>query len=194
MARANVSLSPSEIKTLARGGLVKSPLAGSGINSTIAGASFILIDSPPDIVLRAFEDVSAWTSIFPNTYKSRIVAAWGNVKVVKMRLGNRLFKFDFYFTVTSDREKRVVVYALNENKPHDIDECRGSIKFIPQPGDRTLVAFTSLVKVPFGAIIRLMGKKAIGWIEHRVLIVPRRLKKWVEGPTGAKYRSAAQER
>ncbi|MCP4679267.1 MAG: hypothetical protein GY854_28020 [Deltaproteobacteria bacterium] len=185
---AGITLTQSEISTLAQGGLVSRPLPDSGKNSTIAGVSFTVINAPADAVMRALEDVSAWKHIFPNTYEAKTVASNGNTRTVKMRFGNALFKAGLYLTAVFDRQKLELVYALNKKKPHDIEESRGSVKLIPQSEGRTLVAFTSLVKVPFGALINLMGQKVVGWIEYRVLVTPKRLKDWVEGQSGDKYR------
>ncbi len=186
--RAGIELTQHEINSLVQGRAVLRPLHGSGTNSTIAGVSFALINAPVDVVWRAVEDVSAWRHIFSNTHECHAVAGQDNVRVVKMSMGNKVLKADFHLTAVFHAEKYELTYTLNKKKPHDIEETRGSMKLLPQPGGLTLVAFTTLVKIPFAALVRLMGDKVIGWIEYRVLITPKRLKNWVEGPSGAKYR------
>lgn len=188
-AAAGVDLTPDEIKALSAGELVVKPLPTSGENSVIAGASFILVNNSPEIVWRALEDISAWTTLFPNTHEARLMAITESGQSVKMRFGNRLLELSFYLTVTFDKEKKEAFYALNKSKPHDIQETRGSVRMSPQPGGRTLVIFSSLVHVPFTQLISLLGADIIERIERKVLSVPMRLKKWVEGEHGAKYKS-----
>ncbi|MDJ0765506.1 MAG: SRPBCC family protein [Myxococcota bacterium] len=180
---AGISLSEQEMHTLVTGGLVKRPLPTSRQNSTLAGVSFALINAPTDVVWRALEDISAWPRIFPNTHEARVVAAQGNVRAVRMRMGNRLIKLTYFLSVHFDKDNLKVGFALNKNKPRDVDECRGYVRLIAQPGNRTLVAFSSLAKMPFGPLIRLVGDKVLGWIENRMLSMPERLKKWIEAPS-----------
>lgn len=186
-ARADVKLDDAEIQRLVKGELVKRPLPGSGRGSVVAGTSFVLIEAPVDKVWRALNDVSSWTSVFPNTFAARTVHSQGDGRAVKMQLGNRYFTFDFYLTVIVDRESRELTFALNEKKPHDVDEVRGTVRLSPQPGGRTLVAFAALARVPFGPLISLMGDSVVQVLESRVLSVPARLKRWVEGPNGKRY-------
>jgi len=188
-SNAGIEFSAHEIKTLTNGGLVIHPLPGSGENSVVAGTSFVLIDAPPEVVWRAIQDVPVWTHIFPNTSSSKVMAVSGGTKAVKMRVGNAIIKVGFYLTAVFDQEKMNFTFSLNKKKPHDIDEARGWMRLLPQPGGKTLVVFSALVRTPFGLLIKLMGNKVIGWIEHRMLIAPKRLKEWVEGPNGVKYRS-----
>lgn len=178
---AGIELGPDELKRLVKGELVARPLPESGKNSTVAGISFALVDASPEKVMRAINNVDAWTVIFPNTYESKIVGSRDGIRAVRMTLGNSLIKMSFYLTVVTDKKKQMVRFQLNKDKPHDIQDTRGWIRLIPQmEGRRTLVAFTGLATVPFGPIIGLLGGEVTTWVERRLLSVPARLKKWVE--------------
>jgi len=177
---AGVALSDEEARVLASGGIVVQPLPGSGEGSTVAGASFALVDAPPEKVWRSLVDVRSWPAVFPNTFEAEEVIRHRNASAVRMVLGNRLFRFQYYLTVTRDEQKRTLRYRLNKKKPHDIGEARGYVRLFPQPNGRTLVAFTALVEVPFAPIVALMGDDVIRVLERRVLSVPHRLKRWVE--------------
>jgi hypothetical protein len=179
---AGVELTQGEIERLARGELVVQPLSNSRQDSVVAGISYALINAPPDRVWAALQDIPSWPSIFPNTFEARTVAVQGDARAARISLGNRFVTFNFYLTVTFNKDKWETFFVLNKKKPHDIRECRGFARLVPQPGGRTLVVFSSLAEFPFAGLIGLMGPKVIGWIEHRVLSVPERLKKWVEGP------------
>jgi hypothetical protein len=185
---AGVKLTSDEIRKLSQGKLVVRPNSESRKNSVIAGTSFAVINAPPDIVSRAFQDLSAWPSIFYNTDSARLVRIRGNKKTVKMTLGNKYITVKFFLNLVSYRDAMEFAYSVDKSRPHDIDESRGWIRLIPQPGGRTLVVFSTFAKVPFGMLIALMGDKVLYWIETRLLSVPKGLKKWVEGPTGNKYR------
>lgn len=194
LAEAGIDLSPEELRRLVQGELVVRPLPGSGMNSTVAGVSFSLINAPVERVMHAVTDISAWPHIFPNTYESKTVGERNGVRAVKMELGNRLIRMGFYLTLVLADEQNTVRFHLNKDKPHDIPDTRGWIRLIPQPGERTLVVFTGLAEIPFGALVALLGEDAIRWIEHLMLSIPARLKKWVEGPSGEKYRKAEAAR
>ncbi len=185
---AGVKLTSDEIRKLSQGKLVIHPMKGSRKNSVIAGTSFALINAPPDIVSRAFQDLSAWPSIFHNTDSVRLVKVRGNKRTVKMTLGNKYITVKFFLNLVSYRDAMEFAYAVDKSRPNDIEESRGWLRLIPQPGGRTLVVFSTFAKVPFGMLIALMGDKVMYWIETRLLSVPKGLKKWVEGPTGDKYR------
>ena len=176
-AYAGINLTPKETQQLAAGWQVRHPLPSSGKNSVIAGTSFILINAPVDKVWNALNEVPAWSKIFPNTFSCKAVASKGNSMLVKMKIGNRFFTFDFFLTIALDKQKKTLSYDLNKDKPADIEEARGKVRLFPQPGGRTLVVFTTLVKVPFGAIISLMGDKIVRIMEERILSVPKSLKK-----------------
>jgi hypothetical protein len=185
---AGVNLTNEEIKKLSQGRLVIRPMKGSRKNSVIAGSSFALINARPYIVSRAFEDLSAWPSIFYNTDSARLVAIRGNKKTVKMTLGNKYITVNFFLNLVAYNDSMEFAYSIDKSRPGDIEDTRGWLRLIPQPGGRTLVVFSTYAKVPFGMLIALMGDKVLYWIETRLLSVPKGLKKWVEGPTGAKYR------
>ncbi|MCP4600228.1 MAG: hypothetical protein GY847_06795 [Proteobacteria bacterium] len=188
VSSARVDLTSEEIEKISQGRLVIRPMKGSRKNSVIAGSSFALINARPDIVSRAFEDLSAWPSIFYNTNAARLVAIRGNKKTVKMSLGNKYITVDFFLNLVSYNDSMEFAYSIDRSRPNDIEDTRGWLKLIPQPEGRTLVVFSTYAKVPFGMLIALMGDKVLYWIETRLLSVPKGLKKWVEGPTGAKYR------
>jgi hypothetical protein len=190
-ARAGIDLTEKEIKTLSAGGLVMRPLPGSGKNSMIAGVSFALINAPREVVWRAFRDLSAWPVIFYNTHEARQLGAADRKSTVQVKVGNRYISFDFFLTLLSDKEKWSFSYAIDKTKPHEIEDTRGKLQLVEQPGGRTLVIFSTYVKVPFGLLIKIMGDEVLEWIEHRLLSVPTRLKEWVEDPTGDKYRADA---
>lgn len=185
---AGVKLTGEEIKKLSQGKLVIHPMAGSRKNSVIAGTSFAVINASPEVVSRAFEDLSAWPSIFYNTESARLVKIRGNKKTVKMTIGNKYITIRFFLNLVFYSDTMEFAYSIDKSRPHDIDVSRGWLRLIPQPGGRTLVVFSTFAKVPFGMLIALMGDKVLYWIESRLLSVPKGLKEWVEGPTGAKYR------
>jgi carbon monoxide dehydrogenase subunit G len=186
-ADAGVQLSADEIKRLAAGRSVRRVFPSSGKNSTIAGAAFIIINAPPEAVWRVLEDFDAWTKIFPNTYAVRPIAKKKETRAVKMEIGNHLLKFNIYLTAHYNRKKGELTFSLYKKKQSDVKAVRGWLRVIPQPGGRTLIAFSSMVKVSFGAILKLMGDSIVKVMEYRILSVPGRLKECIESPAGKKY-------
>ena len=132
--------------------------------------------------------MEAWPSIFYNTHSARLVEIRGNLRTFKLTIGNRYITVAFFVNMISYEDAMEFAYSVDKSRPRDIEDARGWLKLIPQPGGRTLVVFSTVTKVPFGMLIALMGDKVLGWIETRLLSVPKGLKTLVEGPAGAKYR------
>jgi hypothetical protein len=172
--------STDEIATLLDGGVVQRPLPGLEGGSVIAGSSFALIDATPAVVWAALTDVGDWKAIFPNTFAARTLTKRQNASAVKMTTGNRFFSFDYVLTVVESPDRLELSYELNKKRPHDIEEAKGQVKLVALPRGRTLLAFTTVVQVPFGPIVALMGDSITRVMEQRVLDVPGRLKRWVE--------------
>ena len=187
-ASAAISLTEKEINALARGEMVVRPMDEAAKKGMIAGVSFVVVNAPAEVVWRAFNDLSAWPAIFYNTLDARQLSIRGETREIKLRLGNKYIGLDFFATLVTNHAQLELSYSLDAKRTPTVDESKGWIRLIPQPGGRTLVVFSAFAKIPFGGIIALMGDELLRLIEYRLLSVPRRLKDWVESPSGEKYR------
>jgi hypothetical protein len=81
----------------------------------------------------------------------------------------------------------MISFKLVKNKPHDIEETKGYWRLFPQKDGRTLVAYVVAVQVPAG-LVNLLGETMSDKLARALLDVPGKLKHWVEGPAGNRYR------
>ncbi|MDD5308063.1 MAG: SRPBCC family protein [Deltaproteobacteria bacterium] len=172
--------STDEIATLLEGGVVHRRAPGPEGGSVIAGSSFAMVDAPPAVVWATLTNVADWKCIFPNTFEARTLTRRRNASAVKMTIGNRFFSFDCVLTVVENPQRFELFYELNKKRPHDIEEAKGHVRLVALPQGRTLIAFTTMVEVPFGPIIALMGDAVTRVMEQRILDLPGRLRRWVE--------------
>jgi hypothetical protein len=161
--------------------MVLRPSKNSGHDSIIAGASFILVNATPEQIWAVMQTIPNWRHIFYNTLSAETISVKPDSKLIKMKIGNSLLKSTIHLSVHFIKKKWEINYELAKERENDVDHIRGWLRFLPQPGGKTLVAFVGTAKVPFGTIVQLMGEKVLKIVEFRVLAVPMRLKKHIEG-------------
>jgi ligand-binding SRPBCC domain-containing protein len=181
-----VDFTPEDKAKLAAGKTLKKALPTSGAQGFYGGTGYTIIAAPLEAVWSAIEDWNAYPKVYPKTVACAELSRKGNVSLIRMEMGHELLSIEYHMTVKRDREKNMISFDLVPNKPHDIEETRGYWRLFPQKDGRTLVAYVVATRVPMG-IINLLGAKYESMIERHLLGVPGELKKWVEGPKGAKY-------
>ena len=186
-ARA-VSFTKKEKSSLAAGKTVKQPLAKSGVDGFFGGTGYTVINAPIDSVWAAIEDWNAYRKVYPNTVSVKEVSRKGNRSLIRMEQGHRLLSVSYFVDVERDAEKKMISFNLVKNKPHDIEETRGYWRLFPQKDGSTLVAYAVAVQVPMG-IVSILGWSMSRALERALLGVPGSLKKWMEGPSGNRYRT-----
>lgn len=184
-----VDFTASELTSLAKGKLVKRILPHSGEDSTVGGTAFMMVDLPPEIVWRALNDISAWPSIYPYTYSAQTMATQDNATSVKLRLGVSLLQANIYLTLVTDQAQYEMSTRLNKQLSSNLaKDMRSSMKLLPQPGGKTLIVYSCVTDVTLGPLVAVLGRKVIQDLENVLLRLPKLLKQYVEGPSGAKYR------
>lgn len=171
---------------LAAGKTLKKALPTSGEQGFYGGTGYTIVNAPVDVVWAAIEDWSAYPKVYPKTVSCTELSRKGDVSLIRMEMGHQLLSIEYHMTVKRERGKNMIHFDLAPNRPHDIEETRGYWRLFPQKDGRTLVAYVVATRVPMG-IINLIGPKYESMIERHLLGVPGELKKWVEGPKGAKY-------
>ncbi len=180
-ARAGIELTPEETKTLGRGELVKHKVPFDEEKSVVRGTSLMVIDAPVEHVWAVMHDVTAWPRIFPYMYDAHVQFRYGQAQAVKLKVGVSVFNINSWAIMVSDPKKHEILTRLNEEKPNYAEEFYSRLQMIPQPGNRTLVVYAFKVRVSFGPVVALLGKKVIGKVEYVFLNVPQNLKKAAEG-------------
>jgi ribosome-associated toxin RatA of RatAB toxin-antitoxin module len=171
---------------LAEGKTLKKRLPTSGNQGFYGGTGYTIIEAPVEAVWAAIEDWSSYPKVYPKTVSCTELSRKGNVSLIRMEMGHQLLSIEYHMTVKRERDKNMIAFDLVANKPHDIEDTKGYWRLFPQKDGRTLVAYVVATRVPMG-IINLLGPKYESMIERHLLGVPGELKKWMEGPKGAKY-------
>jgi len=182
-----VEFSDKEKARLAAGKTVKKPMKKAGKNGVYGGSAYTVIDAPADLIWAAIEDWDAYKKIYPKTVSVKEVSRKGNKSLVRMEQGHKLISVAYHVEVKKDQAKKMSSFKLVKNKPHDIEETKGYWRLFPQSDGRTLVAYVIAVQVPAG-LVGLLGDSLSDQLARALLNVPGKLKKWVEGPAGNRYR------
>lgn len=173
--------SDQEIEKLKNGKQVVRSHPKSGKDSLIGGTSFILVNAPPQEVFEEFNTVENWTEIFPHTYESKALVRKDNAVAVKLRVGVPMIQASVYLTMIKKPDELQTVVNLNKTRNtgivHDVES---TVRFLPQPGNRTLVICSIMTRTAFSAFVVLLGEKSVKDLERNLLAIPKNLKKWVE--------------
>ena len=183
-----VNFTQMEKDKLSAGKTVKKPLPKSGEKGFYGGTGYTIIDAPVDVIWAAIEDWGAYPKIFPKTVSVKEISRKGNKSLIHMQMGHKLISVEYYMSIKRDTEKYILSFKLVPNRPHDIEESRGYWRLFPQKNGRTLVAYVVATQIPMG-IINLIKPELVAKIQRNLLGAPNEIKKWVEGPNGAKYRT-----
>ena len=183
-----VNFTQVEKDKLSAGKTVKKPLPKSGEKGFYGGTGYTIVDAPVDVIWAAINDWGAYPKIFPKTVSVKEISRKGNKSLVHLQMGHKLISVEYYMSIKRDVEKHVLSFSLVPNRPHDIEESRGYWRLFPQKNGRTLVAYVVATQIPMG-IINLIKPELVAKIQRNLLGAPNEIKKWVEGPKGAKYRT-----
>ena len=182
-----VTFTEKELENLQAGKTVKKPLSTSRQKGFYGGTGFAIIDAPPEVIWAAIQDWNSYPEIFPRTVSTKKVAHKGDKSLIHMELGYKILKIQYSINVVPNPNKHTVSFNLVRNRPHDIENTHGYWRLFPQKDGRTLVAYAIAVQVPAG-IVNFLGERMEAKLERYLLGLPKYLKKWVESPSGNRYR------
>ncbi|MCP4599696.1 MAG: hypothetical protein GY847_04015 [Proteobacteria bacterium] len=182
-----IDFSKNDLERLEIGKTVKKPLAKSGQGGFFGGTGWALVDAPADIVWAALQDWDAYPDVFPRTVSTKELYRTKEHSLVHMELGYKILSVEYYLNVVRDPDKKMVSFTLVHNRPHDIEETRGYWRLFPQKDGRTLIAYAIAVQVPRGIVV-FLGKSMEEEMEGDLIGLPKYIKRWVESPSGNRYR------
>lgn len=181
-AWADRGLSPRELQALGRGRLVSRPLRNAR-SSQVGGTSWILVNADAETVWRALTDFSQYSRFVPSAGRSRIIQRNGDVRIVSMQQASGLLEVNYALRTVVDTAKREIRFRIDRRRPRDVRDGWGFFKVEPRADGRTLVSYGAVVE-PGGAVLAAVMGDAL---RDHVLSIPRRLKRWVEGPGRTRY-------
>lgn len=174
--------SQRELAALHRGGLVSRPLRNARSNQ-VGGASWILVNADVDTVWRALTDFSSYRRFIPAAQRSRTIQRNGDVRIISMRQESGIVQVDYALRAVIDTPKREIRFRVDHRRPHEVRDGWGFFKIEPREDGRTLVSYGVVVEPGGSLIAAVVGDT----LRDRVLAIPRRLKRWVEGPGRPRY-------
>jgi ribosome-associated toxin RatA of RatAB toxin-antitoxin module len=188
-----VEFSTAEIDRLQSGKTVRQPLAKSRQNGFYGGTGWAIVDAPANVVFAAIQDWDVYPDVFPRTVSAEELSRDKNRSLVRMKMGYKFLNIEYHLTVKPSREKNTVSFSLVPNRPHDIESAHGYWRLFPQKDGRTLVAYGIAVKIPAG-IVTFLGKRLEKELEDSLIGLPRYIKRWVERPSGNRYRQMTAQK
>lgn len=186
-AQLSAPLTASERARLEAGETVSRPESQRrGSMQLIGGASFQVIDLPRDAIWRALSDTHAYRHMLPQVQSSEQVAQVATTRTIRMRHHRGVIDVAYCLDLTFQERDGLVLFQLDESRPHDIRAGWGYIRVHPWSEARTLVSFGVLVDVGEGLLAGLMSPTFQEWL----LKIPLTMKWYVEGSGRSRYASA----
>jgi ribosome-associated toxin RatA of RatAB toxin-antitoxin module len=182
-----VDFSTVEIERLQSGKTVRQPLSKSRQNGFYGGTGWAVVDAPADVVFAAIQDWDAYPEVFPRTVSAKELSRENDRSLVRMEMGYKFLSIEYHLNVKPNREQNTISFSLVPSRPHDIESVHGYWRLFPQKDGRTLVAYGIAVKLPAG-IVTFLGNRLERELEDGIIGLPRYIKRWVEKPTGNRYR------
>ncbi len=183
-----IDFTHKELERLQAGKTVNKPLAKSGKGGFFGGTGWAIVDAPVDVVWAAIQDWGAYPDVFPRTMAVKELRKRGKQSLVHMELGYKILRVKYDVNIVRDADKKMLSFNLVHDRPHDLEETRGYWRLFPQKDGRTLVAYAVAVQVPAG-IVAFLGSKLEKKLTRYLIQLPKFVKRWVESPSGNRYRT-----
>ena len=189
-AQLSAPLSRTDRARLEAGETVRRPENQTrGNMHLIGGASFQVIDLPEDALWRALSDPAAYQHMLPQVVSSEQVAQRAATRTVCIHHHRGMVDVDYCLRMTYQESDGLVLFQLDDSRPHDIRAGWGYIRIHPWSEGRTLVSFGVLVDVGGGVIAGLVRPTFQEWL----LKIPLTMKWYVEGSGRSRYAHAPAE-
>jgi hypothetical protein len=170
VARAD-DLSAAEVGRLEGGRCVtRTQDLTRGDRRYVGGVTYAIVDGHANDVAALFEDLGAWTRIFPMTRETRAVGADAGDALVEVTHGSAFVHVTY--TMRVRRAGNVVRFWLEPSRPHDIEDVWGFLRTEPLAGPRQLVTFGILIDMGAGLMRDLFEDR----VREIALTVPDRVR------------------
>lgn len=171
-------LRSDELRELEAGAVVSRPMQWQPNDESrfVGGVSYVVVDAPPEVVLRQLSDYAALKHVLPRTRRSAVIARKKGQAVVELEQGNSLVSATY--SVVIARQGSQVRFWLDASRPHDIKDTWGYFRAEPIDGRRSLVTVAALVDLGPGLARMLFESR----VQNLVLATPARIREHVELP------------
>jgi ribosome-associated toxin RatA of RatAB toxin-antitoxin module len=183
---AQAAFTPGERARLLRGELVerRSSREHGGMR-LMGGASWQLIDSPPEVVWQALLDTPRYPRFLPQVEEARLVSQSGAKRKVFVRHGG-LAAASYYVSLQVENPLRDIRFKIEQGGAIGVRAAWGFYNLRPH-GDGTLLAFGIMADIGDGLLTALVRPQVHEWM----MKVPWMVKRFVEGSGRALYKRHA---
>ncbi len=171
-----LGLTHLEKQELAAGAMVTRPMEWEPAEGVrfVGGVSYVVVDGPPELVLRALSDYANLKQVLPRTRRSDVVTRNGNETVVELEQGTSLVSATYSVVVARDGNR--VRFWMDQTRPHGIKDTWGYFRAEPFDDRRSLVTVAALVDLGPGLARMLFESR----VKKLVLTTPTRIRAHVE--------------
>lgn len=166
--------------------VVRSATRTRGNLRLIGGASWQVIDAPPEAVWTAIRDTSQYRRMLPQVENARVVAQRGRSRTVRVMHEYGIVGAGYHLVMNfiGDRD---ITFTLDPRRDNAIEAAWGFIQVRPYRGNRTLLAFGVMADVGGGVVSGFLRPTVHEWM----LKVPYTMKQYIEGSGRSRYVATA---
>lgn len=181
--RSTVGFSDAEREALRNGHLVERPSVElvDG-REWLGGVSFQVVDRPIDAVWRALEDIPAYRHMIPGVQTTRLDAHDAGTRLVYVAQESGGMAIQYWLRVRHQADTRTVSFAIDTQRPHDVEGARGFIELRPH-GPCTMLTWGVRAHLGRGPVFSLFHDS----IQHGLLRVPTTMKRYLERTARDRY-------
>lgn len=153
-------LSQADRRALLSGDRVERALAfETGSGRYVGGVAYQLVNAPPEVVLRALEDVERLPEILPRTREARLLETTPNGLRLVLTQGAGPFVASYGIELVRAPEQGEIRFWLDPSVPRDIRDVWGFFRAVPHEGGRTLVTLAVAVDLGPGLVRALFESR-----------------------------------
>jgi len=181
--------SRTEQHVLDTGGLVvRSVTKQRGSLRLVGGASWQVINLPPEAVFRAVLDADRYPRMLPRVVESHVVARHGTERIVLVRHAAGPVAARYYLRTNVYQDRKDLTFTLDERRPHDIRAAWGFFAVRPYRNGKSVLSYGVMTDIGEGVVTGLFRGQVHEWI----LRVPWTIKKYIEGRGRQRYLVASR--
>jgi len=166
-AQSSAPFSASETRRLRRGRLVTRPEERRRGNLLlIGGASFRIVNHPPDVVWAAVRDSRAYHHFLPEVHRVRVVArgSRGRGRVIRVTHKQGPLEASYHLRLDFVGSLQTVQFRIDSERDNDVREGWGYIRVQPYGEGRSMVTWGILADVGSGLAVGLVRDEIQRWI------------------------------
>jgi ribosome-associated toxin RatA of RatAB toxin-antitoxin module len=169
---------------LDRGELVVRPTHRQrGALRLVGGASWQVVQMPPEGVWRALLDTPAYTHMIPLLAHARVVSRVADRRLVYMEHQSGPMNISYYLNTHVQNTRRDLTFTIDAGRPHSITAAWGFFTVRPYEGGRSLISFGIMADVGDGMFAGFLRPRVHSWMMR----VPSMMRSYIEGNGRLRY-------